>query len=482
MTAIARPARARESRGGFAGKRVLIVGVGQFGGQIEAARFMAREGARVLATDLKDAAKLGRALDAFKELPIELRLGEHRDEDFLSADLLVVSPAIPKSSRFLRLALERGTPWTTELNLTIARLRAPIYAVTGSNGKSTVTSLLGRVVEAAGRRAFVGGNIGRPLLNEVDAIGPEDRAVLELSSFQLEDLGGGASGEAFAPDLALVTNLTPNHLDRHLTMEAYVAAKRSLVEGQRPDQVAVLNRDDPLVIAFRDATRARVFTYGLDRRFEGPGAFVEDGWLVARDAAGAERRVLAVAAMRIAGRHNVLNALAVVAAAVALGIDLERAAPAIASFEGLRDRLEPVAERAGARYVNDSKSTTPEAAVAGIEAYAPGLTLIAGGSDKGMDFRPLAESAAARCAQVLLIGQTRAKLRDEILAAAGRLARRPPAIECCDTLERAVALAAERTPAGQVVLFSPACASYDMFLSFEERGERFRTCVRGLPE
>jgi UDP-N-acetylmuramoylalanine--D-glutamate ligase len=464
------------------------MGIGQFGGQIEAARFMCAEGARVFATDLKEPAKLGKALELFRELPIQLRLGEHREEDFLEADLVVVSPAVPKSSRFLQLAIERGKPWTTELTLTIQRLRAPVYAVTGSNGKSTVTTLLGRAVEAgSGARVHVGGNIGRPLLNEVDAIAPDDRCVLELSSFQLEDLRDafacGALGERFAPDLALVTNVTPNHLDRHGTLESYAAAKRTLVEHQREGQVAVLNRDDPIVAAFAKATRARVVTFGLGAGFAGAGAFLDErGAIAFRDEAGEVREVARASAMRLPGRHNLANALAVAAAAGALGLDLARAGVAIESFAGLRDRLEPVAERRGVRYVNDSKSTTPEAAKAGIESFPSGITLVAGGADKKMDFAPLAEAAASRCATVVLIGDTRARLEEEIRLAARGLASRPPAIARSDSLDEAVALAAGRTPAGQVVLFSPACASYDMFTSFEERGERFREAVRRLPE
>ncbi len=462
--------------GEFAGKRVVIFGIGQFGGQIEAARFFAREGASVLAIDLKDASKLGRALEALADLPVELRLGPHREADFLAADLVVVSPAVPKTSPFFRLVRERGIPWTTELNLTLPRLRAPVYAVTGSNGKSTTTALLGEVVAAAsGRRAWTGGNIGRPLLNEAAETRPEDRAVLELSSFQLEDLA--EEGIAFAPALALVTNVTPNHLDRHGTLEAYTAIKRSLVERLAPGGAAVLSREDPVVRGFAAAAAGRVgarfASFGFESDFAGAGSFVRpDGTIAVRDEVGRERAVVPLGRLRILGRHNALTALAVAAAAAAEGLDLERSGAAIAAFGGLRDRLEVVSERGAVRFVNDSKATTPEAAAAGICAFPPGLTLIAGGADKGMDFAPFARAARERAARGYLIGQMRERLRDALGAGLD--------VRLEDSLEAAVLAAARATPAGSTVLFSPACASYDMFVSFEERGERFRAAVRAL--
>jgi len=480
-----------EARRLYAGKRVVVFGLGQFGGQIEAVRFFARAGARVLATDMKEAAKLERALRAIEALKqdeglfVETRLGGHVAEDFLLADLVVVSPAVPKAAPMMELIRERKIPWTTELALTLSGLRAPVVAVTGSNGKSTTTAMLGEALgRASGRKVFVGGNIGHPLLNELGAIGAGDRAVLELSSFQLEDIRDTrAQGTlaAFAPALALVTNLTPNHLDRHGTMESYAAAKRSLVEALPSDGIAVLNRADPIVLGFAEACRGRVFTFGIDEA-AGPGSFVREGRVVFRDEAGHERALFQASEMRLPGRHNLENALAVTAAIGALGHDLDRAALAILAHEGLRDRLEPTATRRGVRYVNDSKATTPEAAAAGIHAFPEGITLLAGGTDKGMDFTPFAEAAVARAARVLLIGRTKERLKEWVLSRARDSGREAPPVALFETLEAAVEAAARETPAGQVVLFSPACASYDMFLSFEDRGDRFRDLTRALPE
>jgi UDP-N-acetylmuramoylalanine--D-glutamate ligase len=459
------------------GKRVVIFGVGHFGGQIEAARFMCRAGARVLATDLKPREKLEEALHALAGEPIEWRLGEHREEDLRGADLVVVSPAVPKSSPFLALLRRERIATTTEMNLTAARLRAPIFAVTGSNGKSTTTALLGKIVEAAGLRAFVGGNIGRPLLNELDRIGPEDRAVLELSSFQLEDLreAGGVR-----PRLAIVTNITPNHLDRHGTIEEYAAAKRTIVEGQEPEDVAALNRDDPRVLAFAAHTRARVVTFGLEAAFPGEGSFVAGGRIAFRDAAGRAVDVLDAAALRLRGRHNLMNALAVAAAALAAGLPREAVARGLAEFEGIPDRLEVVLERRGVRYVNDTKATTPEAAIAALEAFSPPIVLIAGGQDKGMDARGLVRAIVARAEAALVIGKVREPLAAAIAEARGPAAS--PAVKACASLEEAFAEAVRAARPGATVLLSPAYASYDMFASYEERGERFRALARGLGE
>jgi UDP-N-acetylmuramoylalanine--D-glutamate ligase len=464
----------------FAKKRVVILGIGHFGGQIEAARFMCRAGARVLATDLKPAEKLTHALCELEGEPIEWRLGEHREEDLRAADLVVVSPAVPKTSPFLKLIEREKIPQTTEMNLTIERLRAPIYAVTGSNGKSTTTTLLARAVEAAGFRVFAGGNIGRPLLNEVDAIEPSDRVVLELSSFQLEDL---RSLPRFEPALAIVTNLTPNHLDRHGTLEDYARAKRLLVERLGPQGVAVLNREDPRVLDFRNWTSARIATFGMAPPPCGSeGTFVAGGEIRSRDRAGCERAIVSLDEIEIPGRHNLMNVLAVAAATEALGLSPAALARALRGFRGIPDRLETVRLRRGVRYVNDSKATTPEAARAALEAFPPPVFAILGGQDKGMDLRPLVAAAVERARAVFLIGATRERLREAIERSSAERGAGPEEVRCCGSLEEALAAAERAAGPGATVVLTPGFASYDMFSSFEERGERFRALVRALPE
>ena len=462
--------------GEFEGKNVLIFGLGHFGGQIEAARFFARRGARVVATDLKPKEKLAEALRALEQERITWRLGGHREEDFLGADLVVVSPAVPTTSPFLEFVRARRIPWTTELNLTVSRLKAPIVAVTGSNGKSTTTALLGAVLEEAGFETYVGGNIGRSLLHLASDIPATAFAVLEISSFQLEGLEAAGG---IRPRAAVVLNITPNHLDRHGTIERYAEAKRCLVARQGEDGAAILNREDERVLAFREFTRARIFTFGFGNRFEGPGAFLRNGEIALRDEQGNEEAILDSRALRLPGRHNLANALAACAAAAALSLDRRALSRALERFEGIPHRLETVRERNGVRYVNDSKATTPEAAAAGLEACEQPLVLIAGGSDKGADYFPLARTAALRAETVLLIGATRERLKEEIARARGGAPR--PEIALCATLEEAVSRAEALSRPGTTVLFSPACASYDMFSSFEERGERFRAVVRSLP-
>lgn len=456
--------------------KVLILGLGSFGGQIEAARYFARRGATVTATDLKPREKLAHALAELDGEPVALVLGEHREADVLAADLVVASPAVPPHSPFLALARARGIPVTSEIALTVEGLRAPVLAVTGSNGKSTTTTLLGRAVEACGFRTWVGGNIGRPLLGRLDEIREDDRVVLEVSSFMLEELGP----LGFKPALALVTNLTPNHLDRHGTMDAYAAAKRRIVERQGRDDVAILNRDDPLVRAFAAATRARVLTFGLSPLAPGEaGSFLAGGRRIAwRDERGREVPLLDASALKVPGEHNVLNALAVAAAAAALGLDAAKVAGALASFGGIPHRLEVVARKRSVLWVNDSKATTPESGAAGIRAFPPGLTLIAGGSDKGMDYAPLGRAAVGRVARAVLVGKTRDKIaealeREGATGAGTEIAK-------ADDLAEAVTRAAAVTEAGQTVLFSPASASFDQFLSYEHRGETFAALVCAL--
>ncbi|GIW71516.1 MAG: UDP-N-acetylmuramoylalanine--D-glutamate ligase [Planctomycetota bacterium] len=466
------------------GRRVVLLGLGRFGGQLAAARWFCEAGARVLVTDLKPASALADSLARLEGLPIEFRLGGHDERDLLGADLVCVSPAVPRQAPLRRLLAERAIPWTTEMNLAAAALPAPPLGVTGSNGKTTTASLLASAL-AAGlqRRVHLGGNMGQPLLGRLHEIGSQDLVVLELSSFQLEDL---RDGPGIRPQLALITNVLPNHLDRHGTLEAYVACKRTLVEGLGPEGLAVLNREDPIVRSFEAVARrrgARVVTFGLRRppRGAGAAAFLAQGRLVYRDETGAERCYGEAAALRLCGRHNLANVLAVVAACGALGARAERVAAALAAFRPLPHRLELVAEHGGVLYVNDSKATTPEAAAAAVQAYAGRAVLLAGGAGKGTSLLPLARAAvAARARAVIAYGQCRAEIAAAVATAAAAAPRRPgarPPVEVCEGLEEAFVRAQAHARPGSVVLLSPGCASYDQYLCYEERGAHFRRLV-----
>ncbi len=450
----------------FRGRAVTVMGLGRFGGGVGAARYLARFGARVTVTDLKGPESLGPSVAALEGLPVALHLGGHREADFTGADAVVVSPAVPKSSPYLALAREAGAEITSEMNLFLEACPAPVVGVTGSSGKSTTTALLGAMLARA-RPTRVGGNIGVSLLEDLPAIGPEEVVVLELSSFQLEDLARlGRS-----PRVAVVTNISPNHLDRHGTMEAYIDAKKNILRFQGRDDVAVLAADDPVVRTWAAEAPGRVLFFSLD----GPvteGAWAEGGEVVFR-LEGREERADLGSVLRLRGRHNLANALAAAVAARVMGAGLDDVLAAAASFEPLPHRLEPVAEVDGVLYVNDSKATTPRAAVVAMEAFEAPVVLIAGGYDKHLDPSPMVEAARRRARAVVLLGTTAPALA-EALGPDG------PTVVRVEDLPEAVRQAARLAQRGDVVLLAPGHASWDMFENYEQRGEVFRREVQRL--
>ena len=429
----------------MAGKRVTVVGLGRFGGGIGVTRWLCGQGAIVTVSDKATAEDLAESLAQLDGLDVTLHLGEHRERDFLDADLLVVNPAVAKDIPPLAAARQAGVPWTTEINLFLERCEAPIVGITGSVGKSTTTAMIGAIL-ATTRPTHVGGNIGRSLLDTLPAIPPDHLVVLELSSFQLEDL----PLVGVSPHVAVVTNLVPNHLDRHGTMEAYAAAKKNLFAFQTPDDVLVLNVNDAAVAAWADETPGRVDWFDEDD---------EDPFDLA-----------------LPGRHNQANAQAAWAASRQFGVDRESAAGALRAFTGLPHRLEFVVERNGVRYYNDSKCTTPGGAVVALNAF-PSRTaaVILGGYDKGVSFEKLGVVAASRAKAVVALGAT----ADAITAAVQeyRSGGVPP-IKRADSLPEAVRLCQQIATNGDVILLSPACASYDMFVNYEQRGEQFCELVR----
>jgi UDP-N-acetylmuramoylalanine--D-glutamate ligase len=438
----------------LAGQRVLVLGLGISGRS--AARFCAERGARVLAAD-------ERAADAVGGLPglppeVEVRLGAPFPDpgDF---DLVVPSPGVPRE----RYARRAHRAWG-DLELAHRAMATPILAVTGTNGKSTTTRLIEAMLRAAGLRARAAGNLGVPAL---DLVGEAlDFAVLEVSSFQLEAV------EAFRPRVAVVLNVTPDHLDRHGSFEGYLAAKAKLLARQEAGDTAVLNFDDPAVRGLAAGTRARVLPF----RTQGPlehGAWFESGCIVLAEPGGARER-FSLSGLRLAGLHNRENAVAALAAAVAAGAPARRAVAAFARFEGLPHRMQTVGRRGGVEWVDDSKATNPGAAFRSLLSYPNPVVWIAGGRDKGLDFRELADAAPGRVRAAVLIGEAAGKLE---AALAGRVP-----VHDAGTLERAVALAAGLAREGDVVLLAPACASFDQFRSFEERGERFAAAVAALGE
>ncbi len=455
------------------GRQVTVMGLGRFGGGVGAARYLASCGARVTVTDLQSPEQLAESVRALDGLPIVWRLGGHQEADFTAADLVVVNPAVAKSSAMLEAARRAGVPLTSELNLFIEACRAPIVAVTGTAGKSTTSALLHLALGCRYRTHF-GGNIGRSLLADLPEISADDRVLLEISSFQLED----TASLGWSPSIAVVTNLTPNHLDHHGTMAAYIAAKQNILRFQGSQDVAVLPAHDAEVRQWAPLTAGRVLWYDArpGSTVDGDGAWLgADGRIFVRYEGQVESIGLSEA-LSLPGGHNAANLLAAVLAARAAGVPLAESAAATVGFSGLPHRLQLVGEAGGVRYYNDSKATTPSAALVALGSFKPSQTVaIVGGYDKQIDLSPLVEGLVAGARSVLLIGATAGQL-NELLRAAGH-----NQVEVVETLARAVQRAAEITVAGDVVLLSPGHASWDQFENYEKRGEEFSRLVGCQP-
>jgi UDP-N-acetylmuramoylalanine--D-glutamate ligase len=469
----------------FAGKQVTVMGLGRFGGGIGVTRFLVDRGADVLVTDKDDAEKLSKSVEQIQDLidagRVTLRLGEHNVSDFTTCDFVVVNPAVPPGNRFVRAAEAAGIEVTTEMRLLVQRLpnRLRTIGVTGSAGKSTVTAMIGHVLDkffsaasyGAGKpKAWVGGNIGVSLLPMLDQIGEEDWVVLELSSFMLERLKADDHFPGWSPHIAVITNISPNHLDWHGTMEEYVAAKQVIARYQVENDW---------------------FVPGVD--VVQPTESKSKSWPMEE----ADTELVKAMDVNVVGEHNQLNAkMAGLVAYLSSGMTYMLCLKELSDFPGLPHRLQLVAEHSGVRYFNDSKCTTPEAAILAVEAFLeddakPGIHLILGGKDKGSDMTSLAAFAAEKCKAVYTIGALGDTIADRIEDAASRsVPDRPNScggvswppetaeILRCGDLDKAVAEIQQRVQPGDVVLLSPACASWDQFENYEQRGERFIELVQ----
>ena len=484
-------------RGPFNGKAVTVVGLGRFGGGLGVTGWLCSQGARVTVSDKAPADSLADSVRALKGLDVTLHLGEHLEEDFLQADLLIVNPAVRKDMPLLAKALRAGVPYTTEINLFLERCRGTVVGVTGSVGKSTTTAMIGAILSRS-MKTHVGGNIGGSLLEALPRIRKGDAVVLELSSFQLDDL----PLIGISPHVAVVTNLTDNHTDWHGGMKGYIAAKKNIFRFQKPGDVLVLNADDRAVRRWAKEAPGRVEFFRGDVRGEGvpplrvagvPPARIAgilpargEGILPSRPEGVSPSVASSVSSssssgvpfqLSLPGAHNQVNAQAAWAAAREMGATRAQATKALAAFSGLPHRLQFVAERGGVKYYNDSKCTTPEGAIVAMEGIAAGrAVIIVGGKDKGADFDELGAVLAARAKAVIALGET----RDQILYAvrAHRKGKTPP-LASVEDLPSAVALARRLAASGDAVLLSPACASTDMFTNYEERGNRFVKLVTG---
>jgi UDP-N-acetylmuramoylalanine--D-glutamate ligase len=446
----------------LAGRSAVVVGMARSG--LSAAAFLASRGARVVATDRKPASELPKDVGALADRGIELELGGHRGETFARADLVVVSPGVPWEMPELAAARARGVPVMAELELAARFAAGTVAAVTGTKGKSTTTAALGAMLAAAGRDARVGGNIGRPFISLLEGQTGETVFVLEVSSFQLEGI------QTFHPHLAVFLNLSPDHLDRHPSFEAYASAKVRIFENQTADDWAVVNADDPGVLARTRAARSRRFTFAAAPR-GGDGVFFEAGEARLREG-GRTETLFRLDRLSLPGAHLATDLLAAGAAAHLMGAPTSAIARAAEGFSGVEHVLERVAEIDGVLYFNDSKATNVDAAKKSLEAFAGPLLLIAGGRYKGGDFRELREPARGRVKGVLAIGEARPLVLEAFEPVC-------PVVACA-SLEEAVRRAQAMAAPGDTVLLAPACSSFDMFEDYAHRGRAFKAEVARL--
>jgi UDP-N-acetylmuramoylalanine--D-glutamate ligase len=441
----------------FRGKRVTVVGLARSG--IAAARVLHALGAIVTVTDKKPPEQLTEQLRALGSGRITVEAGGHPDRVFLDADLVVLSPGVPKMPQILA-ARRKGVKVISELELAWLLSEAPYVGITGTNGKSTVTTLVGLMLERARKRVLVAGNIGNALTEDVSLLKKQDWIVAELSSFQLEDI------ETFRPRVAAILNVTQDHLDRYRDITEYGEAKARVFMNQQEEDFLVLNFDDPIVKSYARRTSATVIPFSRLLRFN-PGACVHEGQVTVNG-----RWICRIDEIRIKGVHNLENALAAAALSVCAGADAGSVAAVLREFPGLEHRLEFVREKDGIVYINDSKGTNVGAVVKSVEGFTQPVILIAGGLDKGSDFSPLHGLFKKQVKHLILIG----KAADKMARALGTATETVFAA----TLEEAVQLASSRAVRGDVVLLSPACASFDMFKNFEDRGQKFKEAVKRL--
>jgi UDP-N-acetylmuramoylalanine--D-glutamate ligase len=446
---------------GLREKRVLVVGLARTG--VATSLFCADRGARVTATDSRTEGEIGEAIDKLKGARVTLELGGHREKTFLEQDLIIPSPGVPADEAHLQVARAKGITIWSEIDLAYRFLKGRLIGITGSNGKTTTTSLVEHLLKTAGMQTILAGNIGTPLIGCVEAMRDDTWTVVELSSFQLELI------DTFRPNIGVFLNLTPDHLDRHHTMEAYGAAKARLFEKQTGEDAAVLNADDAATTPYAPSL-PRVYWFSRKQRVA-QGAYVRAEEIVFRQD-GAEEVLLKLEDIPLAGSHNVENVLAAAVAARLAGAPAAAIAKGVRSFAGVEHRLEFVSEIAGVRYYNDSKATNVDATLKALDAFPGRILIILGGKDKGSDYTVLQKPLREKAILALLIGAAAEKIENQISGSV--------ALERAETLERAVETASHAAQRGDVVLLAPACASFDQFKNYEQRGQVFKDLVRQL--
>jgi UDP-N-acetylmuramoylalanine--D-glutamate ligase len=452
-------------------KRVLVVGLGKSG--VASALFLKAHGARVTVSDTKSGDELRNEIPALLDHGITVETGGHGERTFREQDLIVVSPGVPVDAPMLAQARSLAEAVIGEIELAARFLPGPIVAITGSNGKTTTTTLTGEILAAGGLPTLVGGNIGTPAISLAERATRETAIVLEVSSFQLETI------QTFHPKVAVVLNVTPDHLDRHQTFEAYVDAKARIFENQTDSDFAVVNADDPTCVSMAARTRAQVFWFSRQKEVK-QGACMREGKILFRDGASAqkdqEREIMLVSEIPLKGAHNLENVLAAVCAGALLGCAPEKIRQAVRDFKAVEHRLEFVATIRGVDYYNDSKATNVDATIKALESFPANIHLILGGKDKGSDYSVLNDLLRQRVKRVYTIGAAAAKIESQIASSKGGGVE----VVHAETLENALRKANAVAEAGDVVLLAPACASFDQFKNYEQRGQVFKEIVRGL--
>lgn len=441
-------------------KNILVVGLAKTG--VACARFLASKGARVTVTDMRSEAALAGQLSELAGYDIIRELERHDEATFRASNLIVVSPGVPMDLPQLVAAHREGVEIISEIELASRFIDAPIAAITGTNGKTTTTTILGAIFKHNGYHTYVGGNIGDPLIEVAESRQIVDQVVAEISSFQLEWI------TSFRPTVAALLNLSEDHLDRYPDYQAYIDAKLRIFENQTEDDFAVINRDDPLVWQHAGNIKAALFPFSRKIELE-EGIFYKDGVITYRH--NGHEECFPTAAIRLQGVHNLENIMAAAACALLLGCRPDETFETILCFEALHHRMEFVREVNGARYYEDSKATNVGSVEKALESFT-NITLIAGGKDKGGSYTPLAPLVKERVQHLILIGEAAERMEQEL----GSLTDTRRA----GSLEEAVQMAAEITAAGGTVLMSPACSSFDMFKDYEERAQRFIAAVKAL--
>lgn len=440
------------------GKKVLVLGLARTGR--ETVRFLVQQAAEVVVSDCKGEQELKTEVEALAGLPIRFFLGGEETTWLDEIDALIPSPGVPAGNALLREAAKRGVEILSEIELAYRFLRVPLVAITGTNGKSTTTTIIGEIFKSHGFETFVGGNIGVPLISFVG--GNWEWGVVEVSSFQLEWV------EQFRPRIAVLLNVTEDHLDRYEDFASYCRAKERIFAAQKKGDIAVLNRDDPSVWPMREGLRARAISFGWAQVDE--GVYATPGEIIWRSGSQEER--FSLSKVKIQGVHNVDNLMAAVAVAKAVGVPAKTIQKVMEEFPGLEHRLEFVREKDGVRYFNDSKGTNVGAVLKSLMSFSAPVILLAGGVDKGGDYSVLEAEMKRKVKKLILFGAAKEKIR----AALGHVAE----AVVVENLEAAVRDAAKNARPGDVVLLSPACSSFDMFQNYAERGRAFKALVQSL--